>query len=122
MVMPTRALPRLCCKECFARNLGGIDGEIPQEEQPPWCRWPEILRHGIVYNVARNVMGERLKQRLDDQSFESHTVSAWSLFDLWDLCGMCAAVTEVLEDKAMVQMQTTGLPVTYGRTADTRKD
>ena len=73
-----RGLPRLCCKSCFEKNL--IEDGIS---------YLGVLKHGIMNHAAKNM----LKM---NEGVESFTMSANSLFTMYERCGMQAAVDETI--------------------------
>ena len=72
-----RGLPRLCCKSCFEKNLLEEDSYL------------SVLKHGIMYHAAKNMLKI-------NEGVESFTMSANSLFTMYERCGMQAAVDETI--------------------------
>lgn len=76
-----RGLPRLCCKKCFEKNL--------IEEEDIGISYPGVLKHGIMNHAAKKILKT-------NESVESFTLSANSLFTMYERCGMQAAVDETI--------------------------
>lgn len=100
MHMPHRALPRLCCEECFVANLkkstspGDDDGAACKEEEE-WKSYPKILEEGVAFTAARKMLTDALRHKIDHSTF---LPDAYSLYSLYNETGMCAAITACIQD------------------------
>lgn len=78
-----RGLPRLCCKSCFQINL--IQDVFS---------YPKVLEHGILFHAAKKMLSKGFLGMNGDVEFIS--MSAYSLFGMYERCGMQAAVDETI--------------------------
>jgi len=83
-----RGLPRLCCKSCFEKNL------IQEEELG--ISYPGVLKHGIMFHAAKNDFLKGFPEVKEGDEVESISISAYSLFVMYERCGMQAAVDETI--------------------------
>jgi len=100
MHMPHRALPRLCCVDCFASNLKSADE--PALGPDGWKSYPEVLNHGIVWGSANSLVKEWVQK--DDLTRESFLPDAHTLYMLYDESGMCSAVSQQIHDRQTEMM------------------
>jgi hypothetical protein len=81
-----RGLPRLCCKSCFQINL------IQEEDEGIW--YPGVLKQGILFHAANKMLSKGFLKMNGGVEFIS--MSAHSLFGMYERCGMQAAVDETI--------------------------
>lgn len=107
--MPHRGLPRLCDKEYFEKNLiGGLEHVETDraQELPPsveWCQYPHILEEGIVFGAAKKILPSRTAEMATSSAH--FLPSAYTLFNYYHESGMCAAVSQVIDDKQSSMMR-----------------
>ena len=98
MHMPHRALPRLCCEECFVANLRSSSDGDNDDDRETWKSYPQILEEGVAFTAAREMMTEALKKSGSKLVRSSFLPDAFSLYSLYDESGLCAAVTACIQD------------------------
>lgn len=111
IIMPHRGLPRLCDKSYFEKNLqGGLEfvtkeseaskglahfgSELPDDTE--WCQFPQILEEGIAFRAAHKVLPSRTRALATSSA--AYVPSAYTLFMLYQECGMLSAVSEVIDN------------------------
>lgn len=110
-----RGLPRLCCKVCFEKNF--VEEACKGEE----FSYPGILQHDInLFAATDSVLSKGLVKIIkrgedsgvdggdDDQKM---ILSAFSMFQLYEKCGMCSAVDEAIYVKTRQESEMMGLSV-----------
>lgn len=106
-----RGLPRLCCKDCFGKNL------IPEPGKGDDHTYPGILQHGIFSNAAKGLVSKQVEKVSEGKTIEKVRPSAYSLFGMYKKCGMIAAVDEVIyiNQKAEMEMIAPMLGLSIGK-------
>mmetsp|Transcript_28713 Transcript_28713/g.83233 ORF Transcript_28713/g.83233 Transcript_28713/m.83233 type:complete len:327 (+) Transcript_28713:85-1065(+) len=98
MHMPHRALPRLCCVECFVSNLKSSGGdERAKEGGEDWTSYPNILERGVAFTAARDLLENASKGKTEIER-SCFLPDAYTLYSLYDTCGMCPAITACIQD------------------------
>ena len=105
-----RSLPRLCCRSCFEKNFVQ---EVDKGEE--FC-YPGILKHDInLFTATDSVLLKgivKIKRSCqDDVNNDQMILSAFSMFQLYDKCGMCSAVDEAIYVKTRQESELMGLSV-----------
>ena len=104
-----RSLPRLCCKGCFEKNF------VQEANKGGEFSYPGILQHDInMYASADSVLSKglvKIKRDEDDVDDDQMILSAFSMFQLYDKIGMCAAVDETIYVKTRQESEMMGLSV-----------
>ncbi|KAL7497305.1 hypothetical protein ACHAWT_006147 [Skeletonema menzelii] len=103
-----RSLPRLCCKGCFEKNF------MQEADKGEEFSYPGILQHDISLYAATDSMLSKglVKIKRDEDDVDDEMIlSAFSMFQLYDKCGMCSAVDEAIYVKTLQESQMMGLSV-----------
>jgi len=104
-----RGLPRLCCKGCFEKNF------VQEAGKGDEYSFPSILQHDI--NLYAEVDSElakglvKIKRDEADVDDDQMILSAFSMFQLYEKCGMCSAVDEAIYVKTRQESEMMGLSV-----------
>ena len=106
-----RGLPRLCCKSSFQKNL------IQVEELG--ISYPGVLKHGIIFHAAKGMIskgllkmdgGAELVDQLEEENKEvTMSISAHSLFEFYERCGMQSVVDETIFVNTQAGMNEMGI-------------
>lgn len=103
-----RSLPRLCCGRCFETNF------VQEADKGEEFCYPGILKHDInLFTVTDSVLSKGLVKikRCQDDMNDEMILSAFSMFQLYDKCGMCSAVDEAIYVKTRQESEMMGLSV-----------
>jgi hypothetical protein len=111
-----RGLPRLCCKGCFEKNF------VQEADKGEEFSYPGILQHDInLYATTDSVLSKGLVKIKRDQDVvdddddnndnQMMILSAFSMFQLYEKCGMCSAVDEAIYVKTRQESEMMGLSV-----------
>jgi len=104
IAFPYRAFPRLCDKEYFEKNFRGglenVETEFVRKLPPSveWCKYPQLLKEGLFHRAGKKMIPSRFIGEDDTVSVE-YLPSAHTLFAMYHQSGMCAAVSQVIDDK-----------------------